>query len=233
MTVPIVIQTWNVYNPAGEISMYDASFTGWWQWLFDFLLGTATQQLSVVEGKNVTLADTVSYIQNKLAISICSTAQQYCVGPALQQYQNTTQCYTYLTQQTRFGEAYELGTYPLGPFPVKAPLTTVSRPQHPPLPHGPSKHGPLPPGGPLPAHRPVRRRLLRRHALLRRHRRGDLLQQLRLRLRQRQSDGLGRRASSPYLRRVFYSIPFMYFSSWRSEGDDTRGACFYNGVRPN
>ncbi|KAF6219666.1 hypothetical protein HO133_004135 [Letharia lupina] len=109
MTVPIVIQTWNVYNPAGEISMYDASFTGWWQWLFDFLLGTATQQLSAVEGKNVTLADTVSYIQNKLAISICSTAQQYCVGPALQQYQNTTQCYTYLTQQTRFGEAYELG----------------------------------------------------------------------------------------------------------------------------
>ncbi|KAF6219174.1 hypothetical protein HO133_004999 [Letharia lupina] len=106
-TIPIVIQTWNVFNPAREI-LYDASFTGWWQWVVDYLPGHASQQLSIAEGKNVSLAETATYIQNKLAVSICSTAQQYCVGPALRQYQNTTQCYAYLTQQTRFGEAYEL-----------------------------------------------------------------------------------------------------------------------------
>ena len=105
--------------------MYDASFTGWWQWAVDVLLQTATQRLSAAEGKNVTLADTVLYVQAKLATSICSTAQQYCLGPKLQQYQNFTQCYNYLTKQTRFGEAYELGTYP-PPYPITSPLTRVT-----------------------------------------------------------------------------------------------------------
>lgn len=108
-TLPIQIQTWNVYNSAGQISMYDASFTGWWQWAVKILVQAAQQQLSVVEAKNVSLAETTSYIQSKLATSICSTAEQYCVGPSLVQYQSTSQCYDFLTQQTRFGEAYELG----------------------------------------------------------------------------------------------------------------------------
>lgn len=90
--------------------MYDATFTGWWQWAVDTLLGTAQSQLSAAEGKNVTLADTTTYIQSKLATSICSTAQEYCVG-SLQQYQNVTQCYNYLTNVTRFGAAYELGMH--------------------------------------------------------------------------------------------------------------------------
>lgn len=98
--------------------MYDATFTAWWQWAVDFLLQTASQKLSAAEGKEVSIADTVSYIQSKLATSICSTAQMYCIGPQLQQYQNTTQCYNYLTKQTRFGEAYELGTYLNGSLPV-------------------------------------------------------------------------------------------------------------------
>ena len=90
--------------------MYDASFTGWWQWAVDFLLQSASQGLTLTEGKNVSIAETISYVQSKLATSICSTAETYCVGPALIQYQNTTQCYNFLTNQTRFGEAYELGT---------------------------------------------------------------------------------------------------------------------------
>ncbi|CAD6593695.1 MAG: hypothetical protein ASARMPREDX12_007470 [Alectoria sarmentosa] len=108
-TIPLQIQTWNVFNSAGEISMYDATFTGWWQWAVDLLLQTASQKLSVAEGKNVSLPETETYLQSKLATSICSTAQKYCVGPQLQQYQNASQCYSYLTTQTRFGEAYELG----------------------------------------------------------------------------------------------------------------------------
>ena len=89
--------------------MYDATFTGWWQWTVDTLLQTASQKLSAVQGKNVSLPETVSYVQSKLATSICSTAQKYCVGPELHQYDSAAQCYNFLTVQTRFGEAYELG----------------------------------------------------------------------------------------------------------------------------
>lgn len=91
--------------------MYDASFTGWWQWVVDLLLTTASHQLSAIEHKPVTVPDTVAFVQSKLATSICSTAQKYCLGPQLQQYQNMTQCYNFLTNQTRFGEAYELGMF--------------------------------------------------------------------------------------------------------------------------
>ena len=91
--------------------MYDATFTGWWQWAVDLLLQTASQKLSVAEGKTVSLPETETYLQGKLATSICSTAQKYCVGPQLQQYQNASQCFNYLTTQTRFGEAYELGMH--------------------------------------------------------------------------------------------------------------------------
>ena len=103
--------------------MYDATFTGWWQWAVDTLLATASQQLSAVEHKPVSLPDTVSYVQSKLATSICSTAEKYCVGPALKQYESAAQCYSYLTNQTRFGEAYELGMFSCGFFPVERVLT--------------------------------------------------------------------------------------------------------------
>ena len=89
----------------------------------DTLLGVAQTQLSTQSNKNVTAAETQTYIQSKLATSICSTAQTYCVGPALQQYTSATECYNYLTTVTRFGEAYELGAHFLGSFPVKLLLT--------------------------------------------------------------------------------------------------------------
>lgn len=95
--------------------MYDATFTGWWQWAIATLLQAASERLSYVEGKNVSPAETASYVQQKLATSICSTAQKYCVGPKLKQYQNVSQCYNFLTKQTRLGDAYELGMSPL-PF---------------------------------------------------------------------------------------------------------------------
>ncbi len=106
--------------------MYDATFTGWWQWAVDTLLAIASQQLSAVEHKPVSLPDTVSYVQSKLATSICSTAKKYCVGPALKQYESEAQCYGYLTNQTRFGEAYELGMCSCGSFPVEWVLTWVT-----------------------------------------------------------------------------------------------------------
>ena len=97
--------------------MYDATFTGWWQWTVDTLLQAAAKELSYVEHKNVSQADTLSYVQSKLATSICTTAQKYCVGYGNKQYESETQCYNYLTKETRFGAAYELGkSYPC-PFP--------------------------------------------------------------------------------------------------------------------
>ena len=50
--------------------MYDATFTGWWQWVVDILLGLTMDKLSVAVGKNLTLAETVTYVQTKLATSI-------------------------------------------------------------------------------------------------------------------------------------------------------------------
>ena len=108
-TLSVQIQTWNVFNAAGEISMYDANFGGWWQWLFATIEGRAQTQLSLDSGTNVTMAQTIAYIQEQLATSICTTAEKYCVGPALQQYENATSCYDFLTKKTRYGEAYELG----------------------------------------------------------------------------------------------------------------------------
>ena len=81
----------------------------------DTLLQTAATELSYVEHKNVSQADTVSYVQSKLATSICTTAQKYCLG-GNKQYENVTQCYSYLTKETRFGAAYELGMSYSFPF---------------------------------------------------------------------------------------------------------------------
>lgn len=108
LTLPVQIQTWNVYNCDGEIIMYDASFLGWFQWALATLLAAAQQQISDSLGKDVSLAQTMEYVQSKVSASVCTTAQQYCVGE-LQQYTSYSECYNFLTNKTRLGEAYELG----------------------------------------------------------------------------------------------------------------------------
>ena len=105
--------------------MYDSDFTGRWEWAVDSLLATASQKLSYVEGKPVSLAQTMDYVQAKLAKSICTTAEKYCIA-GLRQYQNLTQCYNFLTNKTRLGKAYELGTCFKGSFPVEYILTRVT-----------------------------------------------------------------------------------------------------------
>ena len=90
--------------------MYDASFTGWWQWLEVVLLQQASEELSLLDGQNVSIAQTMTYAQDKLATSICGTAQKYCIG-TLQQYDNAASCYNYLTTVVPFGQAYELGLH--------------------------------------------------------------------------------------------------------------------------
>ena len=108
--VPIVIDTWNVFNSAGEISMYDATFK-WWQWTVDYLLTEAGKTL------NATKEQAVAYVQNSLADSICGTAMKYCNGTNVQ-YNSTENCLNFLTKEIRFGEAYELGALAAFPLPL-------------------------------------------------------------------------------------------------------------------
>lgn len=106
LIVPIEIETWNVFNAQGEISMYDATFK-WWQWTVDYLFNTTATAL------NKSLAQTTVIAQEKLAVSICSVAATYCntsVTDKENLYTSTDECVAYLTKDVRLGEAYELGT---------------------------------------------------------------------------------------------------------------------------
>ena len=58
---------------------------------------------------NVTsAAGAVQVLTSVLASEICGTAQTYC-NETNTQYTDMASCYAYLTQEVRFGEAYELG----------------------------------------------------------------------------------------------------------------------------
>ena len=104
LSVPIQIDTWNVFNAQGQISEYDATFK-WWQWTVDYLLQTAAA------ASNQTLPAIEKYVTQQLANSICTTAQTYCNGTNVQ-YKSQNDCLNFLTNEVRLGEAYELGRLP-------------------------------------------------------------------------------------------------------------------------
>lgn len=154
--VPIVIDTWNVFNNKGEISMYDATFK-WWQWTVDYLLETAGNALGVSDTEKV-----VAFVREKLAGSICDTAMTYCNGTNAQ-YDSKESCNKFLGEEIRFGEAYELGKSPLLNQSSREEdllRDVVYRKRYPSLPHGPPEHGLLPTRRPLLAHRSLGWRVL-------------------------------------------------------------------------
>jgi len=81
---------------------YDATFR-WFQYLFDTLIESAMGLFDATSTEQV-----VGVLQQGLASGICDTHQNYCTGEN-QQYDDMTDCMSFLTQQVRFGEAYELG----------------------------------------------------------------------------------------------------------------------------
>lgn len=81
--------------------MYDAVFK-YFDWLFSYLLTTAATALHMSE------AELTTTVTKKLAASICETAMTYCNGTNTQ-YNSTQSCMTFLTQETRLGQPYELG----------------------------------------------------------------------------------------------------------------------------
>jgi len=101
-TVPIEIDTWNMFDKDGLITQYDATFR-WFQYLFDTLIATA---MPIYNQSTPTAM--LAFFSGAIAGGICNTHQSYCNGTN-QQYDNYDDCYTFITQKIRFGSAYELG----------------------------------------------------------------------------------------------------------------------------
>lgn len=99
--VPVEVDTWLVFNAAGEITEYDASFR-WLTWIIDYLLDIITQSVGD------TTTNAVGDLASALATQICQAASVYCVD-ALTQYESVTKCEEFLIHNVRFGKAYEFG----------------------------------------------------------------------------------------------------------------------------
>lgn len=102
VSVPVQIDTWNMFNADGQILQYDATFR-WFQYLFDTLITTAMTKFRLPTKELM-----VARFQNLIAAGICNTHQTYCNGSNIQ-YESRDACMGLLTNQTRFGQPYELG----------------------------------------------------------------------------------------------------------------------------
>ncbi|RAH45685.1 uncharacterized protein BO95DRAFT_514445 [Aspergillus brunneoviolaceus CBS 621.78] len=101
LLLPVTIDTWIMWNAAGQIEQYDATFR-WFGFLVDTLVGALAQQT------NATATAATAYLTQLLANQICATHDRYCTG-ANQQYADTAACYAFLTQSIPLGKDYELG----------------------------------------------------------------------------------------------------------------------------
>ncbi|KAF9887340.1 hypothetical protein FE257_010335 [Aspergillus nanangensis] len=100
--VPLAIDTWMAFDAHGKIVQYDVTFR-WFDYLLDSLLLGLQQKYNTTDPATVqrTLAQT-------LATTICEVAETSCTGTNLQ-YRTRDECMQFLTGETRFGKAYELG----------------------------------------------------------------------------------------------------------------------------
>ncbi|PYH78212.1 hypothetical protein BO82DRAFT_317763 [Aspergillus uvarum CBS 121591] len=101
LLLPVTIDTWIMWNSAGQIEQYDATFR-WFGFLVDTLVGALAQQI------NGTATEATAYLTQLLANQICETHDAYCTGEN-QQYADTDACYAFLTQSIPLGKDYELG----------------------------------------------------------------------------------------------------------------------------
>ncbi|OJK00937.1 hypothetical protein ASPACDRAFT_42437 [Aspergillus aculeatus ATCC 16872] len=101
LLLPVTIDTWIMWNAAGQIEQYDATFR-WFGFLVDTLVGALAQQI------NGTATEATAYLTQLLANQICETHDSYCTG-ANQQYADKATCYAFLTQSIPLGKDYELG----------------------------------------------------------------------------------------------------------------------------
>jgi hypothetical protein len=102
IVIPTEVNFFLTFNALGQVSQYDISF----RW-FDFLQATLVER--AMQLFNISSpTELISTISSELATSICDTHDKYCTG-SLQQYANHSACMNFLTNDIRFGAAYELG----------------------------------------------------------------------------------------------------------------------------
>ena len=99
VVLPVELDAWLVYNDAGELAKYDATFR-WFAWTVDtitqLLAANSQLGLGVQPGLAATLVD-----------QICAVNDQYCTG-SNQQYANSSDCTSFLSS-IEIGESYQLG----------------------------------------------------------------------------------------------------------------------------
>ena len=99
--IPVTIDAFTAWNPAGEITQYDATFR-WFSFLLDTLLNRAATAMGL------SLTDAMPKLAGTLTDSVCKIHDQYCTG-ANQQYASRAECLNFLTTQIPFGKDYQLG----------------------------------------------------------------------------------------------------------------------------
>lgn len=116
IVLPVVVDTWIVWNADKQVLQYDAVFK-WWQWAVDEVITEAAPKIGATSANQA-----VGILTQELATSICATAAKYCTGPNTQ-YNSTADCHNFLTTGIRFGQAYELGKHsPNGAIEVQRQL---------------------------------------------------------------------------------------------------------------
>jgi hypothetical protein len=98
ISLPVRIDTWLTWNSAREISQYDVTF----RW-FGYLLKTLIMSINPEDPTKSQIAAV-----NSMATSVCKTHQTYCNGTNIQ-YASQDECYSFLTQDIRVGQSFELG----------------------------------------------------------------------------------------------------------------------------
>jgi hypothetical protein len=106
LTLPVEIDTWKVWDANCQVIQYDATFR-WFEYLLDTLL-QAKQQPTTGDVDDSSKEMVIGSLSDGLAASICSIHDTYCTSD-LRQYNSTEYCNQFLTKQTRFGAAYEMG----------------------------------------------------------------------------------------------------------------------------
>jgi hypothetical protein len=100
--LPIEIDTWTIFNAQRQVQQYDITFR-WFEYFLETLLGLLQPLVGTTSP-----SQTIQFVQQKLAKSICGLHNQYCNGTNTQ-YDSYDSCMEFLTQKIRFGQAWEMG----------------------------------------------------------------------------------------------------------------------------
>lgn len=99
----VTIDTWVLWDHQGKIAQYDATFR-WFSWLLDVLFERAGSELFHCTDPE----EVQRLLGGVISETICETHEEFCLDQD-QQYKDYEECVGFLTEEVRFGKAYELG----------------------------------------------------------------------------------------------------------------------------